>query len=71
MKLGVIEGVANKIRELGIRIGDESYINQKSVSVDKMRFSVGNFPVAEVKDLTKKIHDLIFGIKYPRTLDKK
>ncbi|MDP3948886.1 MAG: hypothetical protein Q8Q17_02980 [bacterium] len=70
MKLGVIEKVANKIRELGSMIGNESYINQKSVSVDKMRFSVGNFPVAEVKDITKRLLDLIFGIKYPRTLDK-
>jgi len=36
-----------------------------------MRFSVGNFPVDEAKKLTKKLADLIFGIKYPKTLDRK
>lgn len=71
IKLGVVENVAIKIREFGRRVGNESYINQKSVSADKMRFSVGNFPVEKVKNLADKLLKLIFGIKYPRTLDKK
>lgn len=69
--LGVTEEVAINIRKLGLMIGDERYINQKSVSPEKMRFSVGNFPIEKAKNLTKKLIELIFGIKYPRTLDKK
>ncbi len=70
-KLGVIEEIAVKIRNLGKITGNNDYINQKSVSPDKMRFSVGNFPVDEAKKLTKKLLDLILGIKYPKTLDRK
>lgn len=68
--LGVTEEVAIKIRKFGAMIGNERYKNQKSVSPEKMRFSVGNFPIEEAKNLTKKLIELIFGIKYPRTLDK-
>ena len=70
-KLGVIEEVAVKIRNLGKRTGNNDYINLKSVSPEKMIFAVGNFPVDEAKKLTKKLLDLIFGIKYPKTLDRK
>ena len=70
-KLGVIEEVAVKIRNLGKITGNNDYMNQKSVFPEKMRFSVGNFPVDEAKKLTKKLLDLIFGIKYPKTLDRK
>jgi len=70
-KLGVIEEVAVKIRNLGKITGNSDYINQKSVSPEKMRFSVGNFPVDEAKKLTQKLLNLIFGIKYPKTLDGK
>ncbi|MBI2046157.1 MAG: hypothetical protein HYT28_01955 [Parcubacteria group bacterium] len=69
-KLGVTEKVAVKIREFGHQIGSEDYKNQKSVSDDKMRFSVGNFPIDNVKDLTTKLLKLIFGVKYPKTIGK-
>ena len=71
IKLGVTEDIAKKIREFGHAIGDKKYINQKSVSADKMRFSVGNFPIKKTRDLIDRLQELIFGIKYPRTLDKK
>jgi len=69
-KLGVTDEAANNIREFGRMVGDGRYTNQKSVPSEKMRFSVGNFPVDDVKDLTKRLKKLIFGIKYPRTLHK-
>jgi len=69
--LGVTEGKAIKIRKFGITTDNERYKNYKSVPPEKMRFSVGNFPIEEVKNLIKKLRDLIFGIKYPHTLDNK
>ena len=69
-KLGVTEKVAVKIREFGHQIGNENYKNQASVSDDRMRFSVGNFPVVDAKDLTTRLSKLILGITYPRTLER-
>lgn len=67
-KLGVTEEIAVKIRKLGEITNNQGYINQKSVSGKKMRFSVGNFPVKEAKELSDQLSKLIFGILYPKTL---
>ena len=68
--LGVTEGVAEEIREFGNLIGDEKYRSQESVIPGQMRFTVGNFPIEKARDLTTKLSHLIFGVQYPRTLDK-
>lgn len=68
--LGVTEEVATKIREFGQVTGNKRYLNLESVSVDKMRFSVGNFPIQEAKEVIKNLQKIIFGIKYSRTLNK-
>jgi len=70
-KLGISEEKAVKIRKLGEITGNKKYINQKSVSPDNEGFTVRDFPVDEVKELTKKLRDLIMGIKLPETLDGK
>ena len=67
-KLGVTEEVAVKIRKLGKITNNQDYINQKSVPPEQMRFSVGNFPVKEAKELSDQLLKLILGILYPKTL---
>lgn len=67
-KLGVIEEVAVEIRKLGKITNNQNYINQKSVLPEQMRFSVGNFPVKEAKELSDQLLKLILGIVYPKTI---
>lgn len=67
-KLGVTEEVAVKIKKLGKITNNQDYINQKSVLPEQMRFSVGNFPVEEAKELSEQLLKLIFDTKYPKTL---
>lgn len=69
-KLGVTEEVAVKIRKLGKITDNKDYINQKSVLPEQMRFSVGNFPAKEAKELSDHLLKLIFGILYPKTIQK-
>lgn len=67
-KLGVTEEVAAKIRELGKMTNNQDYISQKSVLPEQMRFSVGNFPVKEAKELSNWSLKLISGILYPKII---
>ena len=60
-KLGVTEEVAVEIRKLGKITNNQDYINQKSVLPEQMRFSVGNFPVKEAKELSEAVRKELSG----------
>ena len=67
--LGVIEEVAEKIRDFGRQTDNKEYIEQKSVEPNMERFSVGNFPIKEAENLVKALSKIIFAIRYPKRLD--
>lgn len=70
-ELGVTKEVADKIREFGKMTGNEEYKNQKSVTDEYMRFSVGNFPADKASKLAEELQKLIMGIGYPKTLESR